>query len=322
LHHLRFLIWTRLTFLLSGVLLFQNGGFERTLQVSGFVNLDISSGSGNITVRTGTNESVHIVARIHAGNSWLDWFGMSATDEIHKLESNPPIEQQGNSIRVGHMDGWQLHNISIDYDVTAPSQTALVSRTESGDQSISGLKLASAATAGSGSITIENIDADVRLRTGSGDLKITSVKSLNAEIGSGNIRATHVAGEVVANTGSGSIEIEQVAPGNARISTGSGDVTLHGAKAAVRVETGSGEVHVEGEPTSDWHISTASGSIGLKLPAQASFDLDARTTSGSLKMDRAITVTGLVSRDRLQGKVGNGGALLDAHTASGNVEID
>jgi hypothetical protein len=302
----------------------QTGSFDRTLQVSGPVNLDISSGSGTVTVRTGTNESVHVVARMHAGNSWLDWldwFGMSTTDEIHKLESNPPIEQQGNSIRVGHIEGWQLHNISIDYDVTAPSQTALVSHTGSGDQSISGLKLPSAATAGSGSITIENIDADVRLRTGSGDLKITSVKSLNAEVGSGSIPATQVAGEVVATTGSGSIEIEQVA-GNARIGTGSGDVTLHGAKGAVRVETGSGEVHVEGEPTSDWHISTASGSIGLKLPSKASFDLDARTVSGSVKMDRAITVTGLVSRNHLQGKVGTGGALLDAHAASGNVEID
>lgn len=188
-------------------------------------------------------------------------------------------------------------------------------------ESISGLKLASAATAGSGSITIENVDADVRLRTGSGDLNINSVKSLSAEIGSGSIRATHVAGEV-ATTGSGSIEIEQVAAGNARIGTGSGDVTLHGAKGAVRVETGSGEVHVEGEPISDWHISTASGSIGLKLPAQASFDLDARTAAGRLIMDRPMTVSGLVSRNHLQGKVGNGGALLDAHTASGNVEID
>jgi DUF4097 and DUF4098 domain-containing protein YvlB len=171
-------------------------------------------------------------------------------------------------------------------------------------------------------MTIENIDADVRLRTGSGDLKITAVKSLSAEIGSGSIWATHVAGEVVVTTGSGSIEIEQTAAANVRIGTGSGDVTLHGAKGAVRVETGSGEVRVEGEPTSDWHISTASGSIGLKLPAQASFDLDARTASGNLKMDRAITLSGLVSRNHLQGKVGNGGALLDAHTASGNVEID
>jgi hypothetical protein len=303
----------------------QTGGFDRTLQVSGPVSLDVSSGSGNIIVQGGAKDSVHIVARIHAQNSWLDWigwFGTSVTDEIHKLEANPPIEQQGNSIRVGHMNGWQLHNISIDYDLTVPSQTALISYTGSGDQSISGLQLASAATAGSGTITAENIGADVRLRAGSGVLTIDSVISLNAETGSGSIHARRVAGEIVASAGSGSIDIEQVAAGNARIGTGSGDVSLHGAKGAVRIETGSGEIRVEGDPTADWHISAGSGSIGLTLPSQASFNLDARTSAGSLKINRALTAEGFASRNHLQGKVGNGGALLDAHTASGNIDIN
>jgi len=304
----------------------QTGGFDRTLQVSGAVTLDVSSGSGSIVVRTGATDNVHVAAKIRPGSSWIewfDWFGPSVADEIHELESNPPIEQQGNSIRIGHIEGWwQFHNISIDYDVTVPPQTALSCHTGSGDQSISGLLLASVASTGSGTITIENIGADVRVRSGSGDLKINSVKSLNAETGSGDIRATHVSGEVIARTGSGRIEIEQVASSNARIGTASGDVILRGATGPLRVETASGEIRVEGEPNADWHIGTASGSIGLKLPAQASFNLEARTLSGSLKTARALTIEGVTSRNRLQGKVGNGGALLEAHTASGDIEID
>jgi len=304
----------------------QTGGFDRTLEVTGPVSLDVSSGSGSITVRAGASDRVHVVAKIRAENSWADWlswFGTSPADEIHKLEANPPIEQQGNSIRVGHIEErWHLHGISIDYDLTVPPQTALASHTGSGDQSISGLQLASAATTGSGMIVAENIGADLRLRSGSGDLKVNSVKSLNVETGSGDIRATRVAGEIAVNSGSGHIEIEQVSAGNARISTGSGDVTLRGADSTLRIDTGSGEIHVEGEPNADWHIGTASGSIGLKLPPQASFNLDARTISGSLKTDRALTVEGVTSGSRLQGKVGAGGALLEAHTASGNIQID
>src|SRR5207302_3091135 len=100
------------------------------------------------------------------------------------------------------------------------------------------------------------------------------------------------------------------------------EVTLRGVKGALRVETASGEIRVEGEPKADWHIGTASGSIGLKLPSEASFNLDARTIAGTLRTDRAITVEGLISGRHLQGKVGNGGALLEAHTASGDIEID
>ncbi len=303
----------------------QTGGFDRTLQVAGPVSLDVSSGSGSITVRVGVSDGVHVVAKIRAQNSWADWrnwFGTSPTDEIHELETHPPIQQQGNNIRIGHIEEWHLHGISIDYDLTVPPQTALASHTGSGDQSLSGLQLASAATAGSGTIVAEDIDADLRLRSGSGDLKVNSVKSLNAETGSGDIQATHVAGEIAANSGSGRIEIEQVAGGNARISTGSGDVTLRGAHSALRIDTASGEIHVEGEPRADWHIGTASGSIRLKFPPQASFNLDAKTISGSLKTDRALTVDGFASGNHLQGKVGTGGALLEAHTASGNIQID
>src|SRR5437016_5290578 len=46
------------------------GGFDRTLQVSGPVDMDITSGSGNITVHTGAAGSVHVKATIKAQNSW------------------------------------------------------------------------------------------------------------------------------------------------------------------------------------------------------------------------------------------------------------
>ncbi len=308
----------------------ETGSFERTLQVSGPVRLEVTSSSGTITVRTGRSASVHILAKIQARDSW---FGMSAAEKIRNLEANPPIEQQGNAIRIGKMGDsqsgiwWWLNrisdNISIDYDLTVPAQTELVSRTGSGDQSIDGLQLPSTAKTGSGNITVGNIVGDVQVSSGSGDLKIDSIKGvLNAQTGSGDIRATGVAGEVSAATGSGNIEIQQVAPGNARIETGSGKVDLRGVSGGLRIATGNGGIFVEGEPTGDWHIGTASGNIDLKVPSQVSFNLDVATLSGRLKVDRHLTVQGFVSRNHLQGNAGNGGVLLEAHTASGNIEID
>ena len=258
---------------------------------------------------------------------------MSATEKIHSIESDPPIKQEGNSIRVGEVGEqqsgipwwlrWLSDNVSIDYDLIVPAETGLVSRTGSGDQSIDGLRLSSSVKTGFGNIAVENIVGDLQVGSGSGDLKIDAVRGvLNAETGSGNIRAAGVAGEVSASTGSGNVEIEQVALGNATIKTGSGGVNLRGAHGGVRIQTGSGVVHIDGEPTSDWHIGTGSGDIALILPSQVSFNLDARTSSGSVKVDRPLTVQGLVARNHLQGKTGNGGALLDAHTSSGNIGIN
>jgi len=308
----------------------ETGSFERTLSVSGPVSLEVTTGSGSITVRSGGNGTVHIFAKIHAHDSW---FGMSATEKIHNLESNPPIDQQGNTIRVGGIRGrqsafwwlfgWDSNNVSIDYDLTVPPATGLASHTGSGNQSLDGLQLSSSAEAGSGNITVQNMVGDLRVTSGSGDLKIDSVKgALHAETGSGSIRATGVAGEVSASTGSGNVEVQQAAPGNVAIKTGSGGVTLSGVRGGLKIQTGNGEIRVAGEPKDDWHVGTGSGNIDLTLPSQASFSLDATTSSGSVELHRPLTVQGLVSRNHLQGRTGSGGALLDAHTASGNIEIN
>jgi len=298
------------------------GHFDRTLQVSGPVDLEVTSGSGNINVHTGGNGSVIVSAKIHARDNWFG--GLSAEEKIKRIESNPPIEQSGNTIHIGRIEDRDLRqNISIDYDVTVPAQTNVNSQTGSGDQTISGVQLPLTAKTGSGNIKIDNIGAGAHIRSGSGDLRINSVKgALNAEAGSGNIEAEGIAGEIYANTGSGDVELHQVAAGDVQVQTGSGTVRIRGVKGGLRVQTGSGDIHAEGEPTHDWRVGAGSGNIDLKIPSGASFDLSAQTSSGSLNVNRQITMQGNFSRNHIEGKVGNGGVRLDLHTGSGNIELD
>ncbi|HEY6348848.1 MAG TPA: DUF4097 family beta strand repeat-containing protein [Candidatus Angelobacter sp.] len=299
----------------------ETGTFDRTLQVSGPVDLDVASGSGNIKVHNGGNGSVYIHATIRARDSW---FGLSAQEKVKKLQSNPPVEQQGNTIHVGRVGDRELQqNVSIDYDLTVPAQTRVSSQTGSGDQDIRGVQLALIARTGSGNITANDIGAEVHARSGSGELKINGVKGgLNAEAGSGNIRARGIAGDVSVSTGSGEIEVEQTAPGGVRANAGSGNLKLHGIKGYLRAGTGSGDITADGEPTGDWRVSAGSGNIDLRVPSTASFNIDARTSSGSLKVNHQVTSQGTFSRNHVQGKVGSGGVLVDVHTGSGDIQVN
>ncbi|HEU4414838.1 MAG TPA: DUF4097 family beta strand repeat-containing protein [Candidatus Angelobacter sp.] len=300
------------------------GHFERTLKVTGIVDLEVTSGSGNITVHQGGAGSVYVSAKIHGNSgSWL--FGGGNVDErIHKIEQNPPVLQQGNTIQIGRIEDRELtRNISIDYDVTVPPQTRLNSNTGSGDQVISGLQLPMTAKTGSGNITVESVTADARVRSGSGNLTIKSVKGvLTCETGSGNIHAEDIAGDVFANAGSGDVDVRQSAGGSVKAQTGSGNIKLHGVKGGLRADAGSGDILADGEPTSDWQLGAGSGNITLKVASQSSFNIDARTSSGTLKVNRPVTMQGSLGHNHIQGKVGNGGVLLDVHTGSGDIQVD
>ncbi len=145
----------------------QEGHFDRTLSVTGAVDLSVQTGSGNISVKPGDSSKVEVHATIRADHSWLNG---DASARIHDIETNPPIEQNGNTIRIGHFDDrGREHGISISYEVTVPEQTKLHSESGSGDETIGGIVGPVDVTSGSGDLRVANIGGEVHARTGSGE---------------------------------------------------------------------------------------------------------------------------------------------------------
>jgi putative adhesin len=298
------------------------GKFDRTLQVTGPVDLDVHTGSGNIDVRAGDASTVRVHGTIRANDRWSGGGG-EVEKEIRYLESNPPIEQHDNIIKIGQLEDRELErHISISYEILTPVETRLRAGTGSGNQVIDGLKGPLEASTGSGNLKVSNLGDQVRVSTGSGGIQIETVKGdLHASTGSGTIRASGVAGGLRASTGSGDITLEQAAPGDVEVNTGSGNVNLRGVHGEVRAQTASGSIHVEGEGSGSWRLGTASGGVTIRLPAQQGFTLHARTVSGHIDTAREMVVQAHSKRE-ITGKVGDGGFSLDVSTVSGNIRID
>ena len=164
----------------------REGSFDRTLTVNGAVDLNVETGSGRIEVRPGDTSSVRIHGVIRAHD---DFFGGDET-RIHEIETNPPISQTGNSIRISMPPGDRLRrHVSISYELVVPRDTRLRAHTGSGSESVEGIHGPVELDTGSGSVTVARVDDEVRIRTGSGRIQVDSVK-----------------GKVDAHTGSGSIE--------------------------------------------------------------------------------------------------------------------
>jgi len=302
------------------------GSFDRTLKVTGHVDLEIQSGSGNITVHSGDSTSVVVRGHIRASemSSWFSGSSLSAQERVKRLEQNPPIEQNGNSIHVGRIQDEALrNNISISYDVTVPKDTSLQSRAGSGDQHISDLNGPVRASSGSGNVTLGSIGAEVRAQAGSGDLVITDVHGrAYTETGSGNIKATGIAGGFEARAGSGDITFEQAGSGSVRAETGSGNIRLHKVSGGLEAGAGSGDVEVDGQIASDWRIHTGSGEVEVKLPADAKFSINAHSSSGNVEVRHPVTMQGALKKNHVEGTVNGGGTLLDVSTGSGTIRVN
>ena len=302
----RLVFATALVVLIASTAVFANspkGQFERTLQVSGPVDLEVLTHSGDVTIRAGSSGSMFIRGKIYVNNNWLS--GSDRMDEVHGIESNPPIKQDGNRV---HIDYVNVRNISIDYEITVPVDTTVRTRSGSGDQIIEG--------------THGNVDTE----TGSGDVKLSGLTGeLHLQTGSGNIRAREVAGAVHGSTGSGDVEIEETGSGDIDMNTGSGNITARGVKGGFRGETGSGDVTAEGLQTGSWEIHTGSGNVHVKLPSGAGFDADISTSSGSVDVNQPVemTVQGRIGEGHKQvrGKANGGGPLLRVRTGSGDIHI-
>lgn len=278
------------------------GQFDRTLTVSGAVNLDLTTGSGEVLIKTGDSSKVVIHGRVRSSN---DWWGGDAESAVRSVESNPPINQSGNSIRIGYnLPEDAKRHVSIAYEVTVPADTTLQVNT------------------GSGEISVEGVRSPAKLHTGSGDIRAKDLgPQSRLETGSGSVHADSVAAPSYASTGSGSIQADLTGGGDVDVHTGSGGIRVRGVNGGLRARTGSGELTVDGNVKGPWQLHAGSGSIRMALSSSGGFNLDVHTGSGSIHSDLPITVQGTFGRHELKGSVRGGGPDVEVSTGSGDIDI-
>jgi hypothetical protein len=114
------------------------GRFDRTLSVSGPVDLDVRSDPGGIVITRGSATSVRVHATIKPLYGRFD-LGLAEAN-IRALEQNPPIEQVGNRIRIGYVnDPAVLSGVSMHLEIETPRTTQAHAHTVSGGVRIDGI---------------------------------------------------------------------------------------------------------------------------------------------------------------------------------------
>jgi Putative adhesin len=249
-----------------------------------------ASSATDLYVSTGSGR-IHIYpgsdSEVHIkGHVHAGWnAGGDIEERMHKIAANPPINQSGKDIRIGDVSAAErrlYNNITIDYEISTPKGVAL------------------------------------DLRSGSGDVEVDNVgRFLKSETGSGSIRAHGIAGPSDLHTGSGDIELQQQGSGEVHAATGSGSIRINGLSGALTARTGSGDIEANGNLGGPSKLQTGSGSIRAHVGHESHLSVDATTGSGS------IHIAGTSSdHHHLSAPINGGGPSLEAHTGSGDIEIN
>src|SRR5215472_13223616 len=77
--------------------------FDKSFAVTAPVRLEVSNGSGNVEIRGSADGVVHIHGKVMPGG-WSIFGGSGKS--VEEVAANPPIEQSGNTIRIGKNVSW------------------------------------------------------------------------------------------------------------------------------------------------------------------------------------------------------------------------
>jgi hypothetical protein len=196
---------------------------------------------------------------------------------------------------------------------------------------------------GVGSLSITNVDGDLRVDVASADATVRGTHgSLDIDSGSGTVKVSDVAGAITLDTGSGSTTVRGIRGDRLSLDTGSGGLTVIDAAVDVlNADSGSGPVEIQGLAAQEIALDSGSGSVRMSLLGSsprsieidsgsggvtlsvpenldASFEFEAGSGGIDILVPHELTRR---SDDYMSGRFGNGKGHIHIESGSGSVRI-
>ena len=283
-----------------------------------FGSVTVIGGGGDLSVQN-ANGSVQ-VQHVHGDVTVNDRFGsVSVSDAghdvaVHNTNGTVDVTDARGSAAISNAFG-STHFADIGGDLAVTSNNGR----------IDGLRVRGSANISGSFATIEVHDlGPATIANANGSVVAENIRgNLTIDTRFGSVRAENVEGAVDIDDANGSVNAS-VVRGAARVHTTFASVFLENIGGAVSVENQNGAISVTGlrAPCSAVSLKTSFAPIRVALPpAPAGYDVDARTSFGSIDTDIPITIKHK-SENSLTGTIRNGGCRLDLVNANGSITID
>ena len=176
-----------------------------------------------------------------------------------------------------------------------------------------------------GDIGLDNYKGKVKINSNTGDITVTNgtFTQLSCYVDTSDISFRNIEGEVLVRCSTGNLEISdsQLIKLDHKASTG--DVYISNVTGNIYSETSTGDIELKlHEINDDIRLTTSTGGIGISLPKESGFTLDARTGSGEVYNDSFIENQEKDNSDRVfEGVNKNGDSKIEIRSSNGDIVI-
>lgn len=297
--------------------------FQRilTTDIKDPVTLSVSITRGNVEIGYARDDEVAIYA------SGQDASGKSLPEDFFK--KNLIIDQKDNHVSV--RDSPAPDSLLVDQKDTpvsshdSPDPDSLLSAlyTISYRIDVPYRTEVDSRVSGAGNQTLTGVYGPAKLVSGTGDISAMYVRFalLDARTGKGNISCTRCFG-MNAETGGGNITLMESGSSKALVKAGRGRIEVGGGNGTFEGSTDAGMIHIKAVPSDDWQLRSNSGTIRVELPPEAKFEIDARSDSGEVAVDREDMEKLDNDARQLREKVNGGGKRITARSVKGSIFIE
>lgn len=245
----------------------------REFDTPGPVRLRIELQSGDIDITAVEASTTSIEIRPGAG------------DAARELAEQTRVEQHGDDIVVivpKRSGSFFRRTPSLDIYARVPVGSSIDGELGAGDLVSSGSLAVVRVKTGSGDIRLETVTESADVTTGSGDVSVLdSLGSTRLATGSGDIGLQSSGGRATLSTGSGDVRV-RTASDSVDVKTGSGDVQVEDAGADVSIKSGSGDQQVGRAVRGRVHCQTASGDVHVGIAEGTAAWLDVHSLTGTV----------------------------------------
>ena len=289
---------------------------RKTVRLGNDGVLDISNISGDIVVERGGggDAAIEIVKTARAETA-------DAAKEMLQLAQVDIAERAGRvEIRAGFggndrrsWSRWRNSNVSVDFLIKAPEGTSLTAKSMSGDIRVKDIK---------GEVSAESISGHVQIAGGG---RVSAAKTMSGDV---EIVDAQGQGALEASSASGGVTLRNVKARRLDAQSISGNVLLSGVECErASIQSMSGDVRYEGPLSRNgrYELKSHSGEVRVAVAGGGGFEINANTFSGTVRSDFPVQAESAgpagFRRHSMHGTFGDGSAVLELNTFSGNIAI-